>query len=148
MTRLRKFLSLPAPDKKLFTEACAVHGLARFGLLVLPFKWIAPILGKPTQETSAVSQPEENDLSERVRWAVNAAGRHGPWKSTCLIEAITAKLMLRRRGIPSTLYLGAGRDENRKICYHAWLRSGGSVVAGGPIDKAYTVLTTFTEPGK
>jgi len=145
MTRLRKFLRLSASDRRLLVEAALVHGLARLGLLVLPFRWIAPRLGQHMEETPEASEPEHNELSERVCWAVHVASRHVLWKSTCLTEAITAKLVLRRRGIPSTLYFGAGRDENQTICYHAWLRSGDSVVAGGPIEKNFAVVATFAE---
>lgn len=100
------------------------------------------------EETPETIEPRHREVAERVSWAVNVAGRHAPWKSTCLIEAVAAKLALRRRGIPSTLYLGAGRDENQKICYHAWVRIGENIVAGGPINKSYVVVATFAEQGK
>lgn len=129
-------------------ETGMVSALVRFALLVFPFRWIAPLLGKQTQEASQCRSPQPDHERERIAWAVDVAGRYLPWNSTCLSQAITAKMLLRRRGIPSTLYLGAGRDEQDKICYHAWLRSGDSVVAGGPIEKTYTILATFSEHGK
>jgi hypothetical protein len=148
MTRLRKFLRLSASDRRLLVEAALFHGMARFALIALPFRWVASILGQNMEETPGTVDPGHKEVAERVSWAVNVAGRHAPWKSTCLTEAIAAKLALRRRRIPSTLYLGAGRDENQKICYHAWLRSGDNIVAGGPIDKSYIVVATFAEQGK
>jgi hypothetical protein len=148
MTRLRKFLRLPASDRRLLMEAALFDGMARFALLALPFRWIASILGPNTGETPETADQEHKEVPERVSWAVHLAGRLAPWKSTCLTEAIAAKLALRRRKIPSTLYLGAGRDENQKICYHAWLKSGDSIVAGGPLDNSYTVVATFAEQAK
>ena len=148
MTRLRKFLRLSASDRRLLVEAALFQGMARFALLALPFRWVASILGPNTGETPETVDQEHKEVAERVSWAVHVAGRLAPWKSTCLTEAIAAKLALRRRGIPSTLYLGAGRDENQKICYHAWLKSGDNIVAGGPLDKSYIVVATFAEEGK
>jgi hypothetical protein len=148
MTRLSKFLRLSASDQRLLVEAALFHGMSRLALLALPFRWVASILGQNMQQTSRTVDPGHKEVAERVSWAVHVAGRLAPWKSTCLTEAIAAKLALRRRGIPSTLYLGAGRDENQKICYHAWLRSGDNIVAGGPLDKSYIVVATFAEQGK
>jgi hypothetical protein len=148
MTRLLKFIRLSASDRRLLVEATIFHGMARFALLALPFRWVASILGQNMGETPETGDPGHKEVAERVSWAVHVASRLAPWKSTCLTEAIAAKLTLGRRRIPSTLYLGAGRDENQKICYHAWLRSGDSIVAGGPMDKSYIVVATFAEQGK
>ncbi len=148
MKRLDKFISLSASERRLLLEAVIDHCLARVAILVLPFRWIGPILGRHMGESPDTVEPEQNEVGERVRWAVNAVARRVPWKSTCLVESIAAKLMLRRRGIPCTLYLGAARDDSRQICYHAWVRSGDSIVAGGPIEKSYKVVSTFGEPGK
>jgi hypothetical protein len=148
MTRLRKFIKLSASDRRLLLEAAILHGMARFALLALPFRWVASILGRNMQETPGAGDQKHQEVAERISWAVHVAGRLAPWKSTCLTEAIAAKFALRRRRIPSTLYLGAGRDENQKICYHAWLRSGDRIIAGGPLDKSYIVVATFAEQGK
>ena len=148
MTRLRKFLKLSASDRRLLVETALFHGMARFALLALPFRWVASILGKNTEETLGTIDRGHEEVAERVSWAVHVASRLAPWKSTCLTETIAAKLALRRRGITSTLYLGAGRDENQKICYHAWLKSGDNIVAGGPLDKSYIVVATFAEQEK
>ena len=148
MTRLRKFIRLSASDRTLLVEATILHGMARFALLALPFRWVASILGQNLEVTPETTDQRHDEVAERVSWAVHVAGRLAPWKSTCLTEAMAAKLALRRRRIPSTLYLGAGKDENQQICYHAWLRSGDNIVAGGPLDKFYTVVATFAEQGK
>ncbi|MFC1835142.1 lasso peptide biosynthesis B2 protein [Thermodesulfobacteriota bacterium] len=148
MTRLYKFFRLSSLDRRLLLEATIVNGLVRLALLALPFRFILRILGRLMEQTTDTVNHGHSETVERVCWAVRIAGRHAPWKSTCLIEALSAKLMLRHRGAPSTLYFGVARDENQEICYHAWLRSGAGVVVGGPMDKSYSVLAAFGEQGK
>ena len=59
----------------------------------------------------------------------------------CLPQAVGAQRMLRRRGIPSTLYLGinpaAGYDA------HAWVRVGNLIVTGGPRPDQFAVVSSF-----
>ena len=76
-----------------------------------------------------------------VRWAIETAARHLPWKPVCLPQAVTAQWMLRRRGIPSTVYLGA--DPARGYDAHAWVRVGALVVTGGPGQDRFTVVSSF-----
>jgi hypothetical protein len=49
--------------------------------------------------------------------------------------------MLRRRGIPSTLYLGV--DPDRGYDAHAWVRVGPLVVTGTPATQRFVVVTSF-----
>ena len=50
--------------------------------------------------------------------------------------------MLRRRGIPSTLYLGMTRDP---VAAHAWLRVGDTNVTGGRDVERYAVVASFAD---
>ena len=80
-----------------------------------------------------------------VRRALRRASRRHP--DTCLAQALAGRVMLRRRGLPSTLSLGA-RKEGERLAFHAWLRAGGLLLnpGGGPRD--YAVLATFHDtPG-
>ena len=51
--------------------------------------------------------------------------------------------MLERRGIPSTLYLGSGRDDQGQMAAHAWLRSGSYIVTGKEGHERYAVVGIF-----
>lgn len=84
-------------------------------------------------------------VARRVSWAVRRASGLTPWPSVCLLQAITAKVLLRRRGIPSTLYLGATFDESKSLLAHAWLRCGPLYVTGGPGHEHYGVVASFAE---
>jgi len=78
---------------------------------------------------------------QRIKWAVAAAARILPWNPVCLPQAVAAQWMLRRRGIPSTFYLGT--DPANQYAAHAWVRAGRIVVTGGDDPRRYTVVSTF-----
>jgi len=140
---LWKLRELSWADRGLLLEAVWWLGLARLALLIVPFRWIAPYLGRQKAETGPDlgAHPEEEVL--RIGWAVRATARRTPWESTCLAQAIAANRLLRRRGISSTLYLGMAKDERDEWQAHAWLRCGPHVLTGGPGHERFAVVTTF-----
>ena len=82
----------------------------------------------------------------RIAWAVSAVARRLPSRTTCLVEALAAEAMLRRRGFAPTLRIGVrepGSDATL-LEAHAWVECAGSVVIGGRANLAdYAV---FSEP--
>jgi hypothetical protein len=95
------------------------------------------------RETSYSSNTEQDLLHRKVSKAVHAMSRVTWWESQCLVKAVAAMKMLQRRGIPSTLYLGSGRDETGKMIAHAWLRSGSYYVTGNEKLERYAVVAVF-----
>jgi len=92
-------------------------------------------------------QSDQETRTRQVGWAVRAVARRTPWKSNCLVQAVAAKIMLRRRGIPSTVYLGVAKDPGKDLSAHAWLRSGDVILTGKRNSGEFTVLSVFTEKG-
>jgi hypothetical protein len=67
----------------------------------------------------------------RIAWAVTAAARRLPSRTTCLVEALAADAMLRRRGFASTLRIGVREPAAAvPLDAHAWVECEGSVVIG------------------
>ncbi len=132
----------------LAAEAVAWLAVARLAVVALPFRRLSTTLGVHMAESPAGSTPPE--LAD-IGWAIRAAARRTPWRSKCLEQALAAKAMLRRRGIPNTLYLGVrseGPDGERRIVAHAWVRSGSLHVTGGPHVETFGVVSTFADmPG-
>ena len=145
MTRLTRFLRCSRPDRRLLLEALALLCWARFLIRVVPFRWIAPHLGRPMAESPVDVGEAERRLSLHVAWAVQAVVRHVPLGFVCLPQAIAAKWMLRRRRLPSTLYLGLQRQEESKLTAHAWLRVGDKILTGRAESLDHTVIATFAE---
>lgn len=89
---------------------------------------------------------EELAAARRIAWAIHRVSPYTPWESNCFPQALTAKLLLRRRGIPSTLYLGAAFKEDRSgMEAHAWLRCGPMYVTGGKGDEKFGTVGVFGE---
>lgn len=118
--------------------------LARIAILVLRFPIIAKRLGTPMTETAQNDDEQLRPVLKRVKWAIGAVSRRAPWRCLCLEQGVAAKMMLRRRHIPSTLYLGVTRDKGASVAKaHAWVRSGTYFVTGGEGHEAFTVVSTF-----
>ena len=100
-------------------EAYILLHLSRLMLWVLPFRWclkLCAVSGKPGRE------PDEGELAAITR-AIRRAGRKTVFDASCLVKAIVARWMLRRRNIHSVLYFGVQSDSLKKIAAHAWVVS-------------------------
>lgn len=134
---------MPASDRLVVSEAFFWLGLARLAILVIPFRAIAPRLGKMGGSTPENAGLQSQKIARQVSWAVRAASRHTPWQSRCLAQAIAAKMMLNRRGLASTLYLGLKKAGEKDLDAHAWLRHGDIILTGGESMDRFTVISTF-----
>jgi hypothetical protein len=133
----------PPADWLLLAEAVATASLAKITLLTLPFARIAPRLGHAQAETLRTLDPAHTDLVRRIGWAVRTSGRYLPARIVCLPQAMAAQTMLRRRSLPSTLYLGVHLGENAAMTAHAWLRTGPLIVTGNEARRRHTTVMTF-----
>ena len=131
----------------LFLDALALLAWAKLRVHLLPFRWVAPSLGRANGETAASVPAGERALAVEISWAVQAAARHVPLRFVCLPQAIAAQRMLRRRGIATTLYLGVALDKAKRetITAHAWLRAGDKIVPGETEARRHRVLATFAD---
>jgi hypothetical protein len=113
-------------------EAIALLTAARVALLVLPFAWIAGAAGR-VDGGHAQDRPQRattDPVSLEVRGALRSAVRRLPWHTTCLARAIAGRMMLARRGTPSTLVLGVASNGDT-FAAHAWLMAADGCVCGG-----------------
>jgi hypothetical protein len=101
-------------------------------------------MARSPEETGAA--PAE--LLDRISWAVATASRHLPGDCLCLAQAMAGKAMLKRRGVPSTLYLGLAKGSEAQLQAHAWLQCGERILSGRQGMAGFTVIATFAEDGK
>jgi hypothetical protein len=143
LPRLGRFLRRPLADLWLFAQAYFLLGWARLTINTVKFETLAQKLGTQGLETPQAA-PEEHLLeARRISWAVRSASRLTPWQSNCFPQAVAAKYLLRRRGIPSTLYLGAAFKARSVLEAHAWLRCGSVYVTGGAGHKRYGTVGIY-----
>ena len=135
-------------ERRLLAEAAACHVVAWVAVRVVPFRRWSHRLGTMHQETALADDPSFRETVGRVGWAVECTKRWLPWHVTCLMEGVAAKMMLARRGIPSTLYLGvvpARADAPMEA--HAWLRCGTAILTGAEGRERFTTVTAFGSAG-
>ena len=141
----RAFTSLDPEARGLVVEAAMLLGFVSIGLRTMPFGSL-----RRTLDRYAARRPRERRSSRSdVGWAVNAAGRRLPGR-TCLIEALAADVMLRRRGYEPRLQLGVRKssDPSRPVDAHAWIECDGEIVVGGLDTLALYTLQRDADPGR
>ena len=126
----RKFFRRPAADRRLLAQALVLHvcvavllRVVRFGTLTT---WLDAVRSSESRDVGAP------DAARRIAWAVRQTSRFLPWGRTCLTEALTGALLLRRAGVAATLQFGVARDGERSLVAHAWLDREGTVIVGSP----------------
>ena len=124
------FLRLKGKDKILLLEAFVLTGLFRMIILFMPFSKYKKHIGIYKKESSYQMAENKYTVIKKISWAVVTVSRYTPWESKCLVQALAAQAMLKRRKIDSTLYLGVNKGEKNRIIAHAWLRSGHLIVTG------------------
>jgi Transglutaminase-like superfamily len=141
--RLDELRSLPPQERWALVEAMLSLVLARMSLLI-PFRWLARFLGHldPGIDRSiVVLSADERYAALCVRRAVLRVDRL-PWRSTCLVRALAARIMLRRRHLPSILQFGVGRTP-RELSAHAWVRCGEIDVVGAETAADFAPIAAF-----
>lgn len=113
----------------------------RLCLWLLPMSRIEKMMGirgeeSPTDETTA-----DYRLVRLIGFHVNRVTAHLPLKRKCFVRALTARRILMRRGLNSTLYMGVTLEDN-KMTAHAWLRCGTMYVTGGN-GAGYSMVAKF-----
>jgi hypothetical protein len=148
MSRVSKFLNLTRSERILLIEATFCLVAAQAALLILPFRSIAPYLGEYMTRSSLQTGALSEDLIGNISWALATASRHLPWECKCLVQALAGKAMLKRRGVPSTLYLGLAKAGEAQLKAHAWLRCGERILTGWQAMGEYAEIASFAEDVK
>ncbi|MEK0315285.1 lasso peptide biosynthesis B2 protein [Cohnella sp. 56] len=138
----KSFMRMSMEQKLLLVEAYLLLGWARL-LKLLPFSKVAPWLGAAMAETSHILSTEHEQTIRRVSKAIHKMSPYTWWESQCLVKAVAAMIMLHRRGVDSTLYLGTAKDEDGRLIAHAWLRSGAYYLTGANEMNKFIVVGKF-----
>lgn len=109
-------------------------------LLVKP-KHLQKSWGEEGRESENEESKEVYKYAASISRIVNRICNKTSWESKCLVRALTAQKLLKRKGIHSTLYLGCGVKEGKMVA-HAWLRVGQMYVTGGD-GKEYSIVDKF-----
>lgn len=109
-------------------EAVGFLCVTRVAVAVLPFRLLRKIFVRDLRAAELDGSAREQARRD-VRRAVHRAKDWLPG-TVCLPKAIAAQAMLRRRGVPTTLYFGAAKQSGAALQTHAWLQDGEFGVTG------------------
>lgn len=140
MKRIYRFLRYNH-EKRLTLYIYFLTAFYRFVILTQAPKRYEKYIGKKGQESPEVAPVEDVRRAYRVGRQVCRIANHTPWESKCLVRALTARKILAQKGIPTTLYLGVGKEEGKMVA-HAWLRCGECYVTGGD-GTGYAMVAKF-----
>lgn len=126
--------------------ACATATLVIGLLHTCSFRRVLSILDwwGHSRSSGEIEQPEE----QRLLRAVESVTRRLLPRRPCLTQALTARLLLARRGArPTTLQIGVARGADEAFGAHAWLERDGTVLIGGATaPHSYTALAKDSRP--
>jgi hypothetical protein len=138
---VRRFASLDRQSRHDVLEAAWWIGVAWVGIRVTRYLTLRRALGRLADSTSAGGDRGDCRDIERVRWAIPAVAAHIP-RATCLIRALAADAMLRRRHVASEVRLGVRTAGARRIEAHAWVESNGQAI--GAVDPGQAEFKALT----
>lgn len=129
------------PQKRLTVLAYVYSAIYRFEVFFIKPKYLRKHWGIEGQESP------ENEVGWKYTYAVNVSKvvdricSKTAWESKCLVRALTAQKLLKKKGIQSTMYLGCSMEDG-KMTAHAWLRCGKLYVTGGD-GTGYSIVDKF-----
>lgn len=145
----------PPARRRLALEAALALIHARAVTLLPPRRYarhLGAALGGIPRDPSPELPPGAERQAREIGRMVERVAAALPLRLVCLQQAIAARRMLARRGIPSVLHLGVVRDPEVRAAAraapagdvaHAWLRCGAVAVTGGEDVARYAVVGRF-----
>ena len=94
------------------------------------FKRSRDLLGRVASyatPSNRIDDAASPDRARRIARLVGIAARHGPYRATCLRQALTLWWLLRRRAIPAELRIGVRKDASELLA-HAWVEYDGYAI--------------------
>lgn len=144
LRKIKRFFVVNNLERSLFIQAFVICGYYRLLVFFAPMRYYIKRLGAKGVESPFLSIDDKSNEIKQVMKSIRRALRFLPGTTKCLAKAISAKLMLRRRGIVSTIYLGVAKEGNEKLIAHAWLRCGDMIVTGAEEKDKFTAVVWFT----
>lgn len=136
VSNFKKFSRVDFGMKFMALEALYLSALYRVMILRCEFKNVSKNFGVKGQLGSMEGELSNYKIAKKVSVVANKVCDITPWESKCLVRAMVAQKMLKKRGVETTMYLGVSTEINKgsnskDMIAHAWLRYGSFFVTGG-----------------
>ena len=156
LRKCRTFLTMRHREKIWFLFLFPLSGLIRAAILTIPFRHVAPYLGRHHQnyQLAALATKNQMQTAWRIGRITELASKFTPWDSKCLVQVVMVRCLLAYYKIPYVIHLGVVKArtgaeplENGELMKaHAWLAVGQWIVSGREGHKAFTIVSTFVQP--
>lgn len=137
------FRTFTRSQQRLLLEAAVLTAVVSAGLRVVDLAAVRRVLDRYAAMRRLTDTPlDHTSTIDAVRWAVTAVARRFP-PATCLVQALAADVMLRRRGASTELRIGVRRPRGPGAVFesHAWVTCNEAVAIGAVDDLPdFTVL--------
>jgi hypothetical protein len=142
--KIANFVRMPWAIKCFFAEALLISAYVKATLLFLPFSRVAIWLGSNSQLPTEMPNNLQVNIVKQIRIAIKLCDKYAPWPTECYTRSLTAKLMLKRKNLKSTLFFGFSKDDDGQTIGHAWLKCSGILVTGFCDFSKYKVHSSFS----
>jgi Transglutaminase-like superfamily len=129
MNRWNGFWRLAPPERRVVLRAAIMLSLTAAALRVLGFPRWKSTLERFLRNVSAAPGDSVSRLSlaREIAPLAEKAERRGPLRPNCLERSLVLWFLLRRRGLPAELRIGA-RKQDARFEAHAWVELEGHVL--------------------
>lgn len=141
-----RYMFVSGGRRRLFSETMVALVIAFIRVRFSPFHQLAKALGRKGGESPKSIAVEKLHVAKEIERAIATISLYLPWPPSCLIQAVTAHRLLRRRNIACTIYFGvaSGPGQGRAVINaHAWLRCGSRIITGRNEANLYKVIACF-----
>lgn len=142
--RIRTFRKADGQLRMLFFQAFFLSAFVRFTLAFLPFSKVLAWKGTVNLESADHPHPESLAFRRSLQQAIRLCAAYAPWKTECYTRALTGRILLRKRGLPGTIYIGFRKGEEGRYEGHAWLRSYDGIITGGEEVDRFTMHACYS----
>lgn len=146
MKKLRLFWNLPPAGKWIFIE---VFVLSIYTTILLQrdkgnVKVMSLLKQQPAKSNAGRSTDTRRQKTVQLASsAIQTVAHYTPWKNICYHQALQARFLLNRRGIPTQVYIGVKRNEQGEISGHAWTMCADRMITGFCKPDEYVILSEF-----
>jgi hypothetical protein len=145
--RLKEIFSFP--KIRILLEILFFSLYSKVCILFLPFDKFSKTFGAlVTREELRSQLGSVANLPEIFR-NIERVSRYLPWSATCLVQAHTAALMLRRRGQSFYTFFGVrkGASEDTSFNAHAWIEINESLSLGKDKQESFGTIASYFYSG-
>jgi hypothetical protein len=123
-SRLDRWRALPATERRLALGLACLLPLVDVSLRLFGFQRTWRWLARWAPLAGGTHDSEQLDQAQRLAALARSVGAGSPWATSCLRQALSVWLLLRRRGLDPELKIGVVRREP-PFQAHAWVELDG-----------------------